>query len=197
MKKGNGMELSFETDRLDMRILNRTDAPKLLHYFKRNEAFLEPWEVKREPAFFTVEHMEGIIEDDILGLNQGHTLRLWLFKKDDPRRIIGSVALSNIVRGAFLSSYIGYRLDGQETNKGYMTEAVRAMVDIAFDRLRLHRIEANIIPRNKASLRTVEKAGFEYEGLSPKYLKINGVWEDHVHMVIRNRALEEDDLEKS
>ncbi len=111
-------------------------------------------------------------------------------KKEDQGRIIGSVALSNIIRGVFQSAFIGYRLDKEEINKGYMTEAIVKMVAIAFEKLSLHRIEANIIPRNTRSIRTVEKAGFEYEGISKKYLKINGVWEDHVHMVILNEAME-------
>lgn len=46
------------------------------------------------------------------------------------------------------------------------------------------------MPRNRASLRVLEKCGFEWEGLSPRYLQIHGVWEDHVHMVRRNRAME-------
>jgi ribosomal-protein-alanine N-acetyltransferase len=54
----------------------------------------------------------------------------------------------------------------------------------------LHRIEANIMPRNAASLRVVEKAGFHREGLAKKYLKINGVWEDHIHMVLLNDRME-------
>jgi ribosomal-protein-alanine N-acetyltransferase len=53
----------------------------------------------------------------------------------------------------------------------------------------LHRIEANIIPRNAASLRVAEKAGFLPEGIARKYLKIHGVWEDHVHMVRMNDAV--------
>ena len=71
-----------------------------------------------------------------------------------------------------------------------MTEAVRETVRIAFEELDLHRIEANIMPRNRASLGVARKAGFYEEGLALKYLQINGVWEDHIHMVIRS------DLEK-
>ncbi|GGH34267.1 GNAT family N-acetyltransferase [Paenibacillus segetis] len=44
--------------------------------------------------------------------------------------------------------------------------------------------------RNGASLRIAEKLGFYHEGLAPKYLKINGVWEDHIHMVLRNESME-------
>jgi ribosomal-protein-alanine N-acetyltransferase len=64
------------------------------------------------------------------------------------------------------------------------------VVEYAFDVLGLHRLEANIMPRNKASLRVVEKLGFSEEGLSRKLLLINGRWEDHVRMVKLNTALE-------
>jgi len=184
------MDIQFKTPRLTLKCLNESDAEALLDYFKKNADFLQPWEVVREPSFYTVENMKNLIEDDMNGLRAGHTLRFWIVKNDNPDRLIGSVALSNIIRGVFQSAFLGYRLDKDEVNKGYMTEAIQKMVAIAFDKLKLHRIEANIIPRNKRSIRTVEKAGFEYEGISKKYLKINGVWEDHIHMVILNEAME-------
>lgn len=45
------------------------------------------------------------------------------------------------------------------------------------------------MPKNKMSLRVVEKLGFYNEGLSYKYLKINGNWEDHIHMVLLNNNI--------
>ena len=56
------------------------------------------------------------------------------------------------------------------------------------EELGLHRIEANIMPCNLPSLGVAEKCGFVREGLSRKYLKINGVWEDHIHMVRLNET---------
>lgn len=163
------MDLQFQTQRLVLKTLNKADALDLLNYFRRNASFLEPWEVKRDETFYTIENMESLITDDFAGLKAGHTLRFWIAKKEYPNRIIGSVALSNIIRGVFQSAFIGYRLDEKEINKGYMTEAINEMVLIAFGKLKLHRLEANIIPRNKRSIRTVEKkAGFEYEGVSKK-----------------------------
>ncbi len=184
------MALRLETDRLILRTLSREDTSRLLDYFKRNRDFLGRWEVKRDADFYSLGTMQALIVDDIEGLRAGNTLRLWIFKKNDESRIIGSVALSNIVRGAFQSAYIGYRLDKQEINRGYMREAVEKIVEVAFKRLKLHRIEANIIPRNIPSRRMIENAGFTYEGISRKYLKINGVWEDHIHMVILNEEME-------
>ncbi|KNF08661.1 acetyltransferase [Gottschalkia purinilytica] len=76
-----------------------------------------------------------------------------------------------------------------EVNKGYITEAIKKGIDIMFNNYGLHRIEANIMPKNKPSLRVVGKLGFYNEGLARKYLKINGVWEDHIHMVLLNDNL--------
>lgn len=67
-----------------------------------------------------------------------------------------------------------------------MTEAVGKVTEIAFGRLGLHRIEANIMPWNTRSLRVVQKNGFVNEGIARDYLLINGKWEDHIHMVKLN-----------
>ena len=70
---------------------------------------------------------------------------------------MGSIGLNDVVWGAFCSAFLGYKLDAAYTGKGYMTEAVRLVVEYAFTQLGLHRIEANVMPRNTASLRVVEK----------------------------------------
>lgn len=95
-------------------------------------------------------------------------------------------ALNNVVWGAFYSCFLGCKLDVELINRGYMTTAVQAVTEFAFRRLHLHRIEGNIMPKNKPSLRVLEKCGYQNEGLSKSYLKINGRWEDHIHMVKLN-----------
>ena len=67
-----------------------------------------------------------------------------------------------------------------------MTEAIKRTVQIMFDDFELHRIEANVVPRNSRSLKVMEKLGFEKEGLSKRYLEINGKWEDHIHFAVYN-----------
>jgi len=114
--------------------------------------------------------------------------KVWLFKKEDTgfAKVIGLVSLNNIIRGCFQSAHLGYGLDQQETKQGFMTEAARAVVDFAWEVLSLHRLEANIMPNNKASFGVIEKLGFHQEGYSYKYLHINGMWQDHVRMVLLN-----------
>ena len=63
--------------------------------------------------------------------------------------------------------------------RGYMTEALALVLRRAFGPLRLHRVEANIQPGNRASIALVRRAGFRREGLSRRYLKIGGRWRDH------------------
>lgn len=68
-----------------------------------------------------------------------------------------------------------------------MTEAVTYAVGFAFKELGLHRIEAGVMPHNKASIRLLEKAGFEKEGIARENVRINGKWEDHQILSLINR----------
>ncbi len=93
--------------------------------------------------------------------------------------VVGSINVSEIVRGNFQSAYLGYQIGAPFARRGYMTEALALSLRFAFERLRLHRVEANIQPGNRASLTLVRRAGFRREGLSRRYLKIAGRWRDH------------------
>lgn len=180
------MQKAYETERLILKVLNKAHAPLVLDYYLRNKSFLEEWEPVRSKEFYTKEFQERQMDNELSDMESKRTLRLWLFKKEDPSKIIGSIGFNNIVWGAFLSCHLGYKLDKDEVNKGYMTEAVQKGIEIMFNDYGLHRIEANIMPKNKPSLRVAEKLGFYHEGLARKYLKINGRWEDHIHMVLLN-----------
>lgn len=184
------MKRQLETARLLLCSADRTDAPAVLDFVKRNAVYLEQWEIKRTPFYYTEEMQAQLLERDEKEFAEGRLFRVWLVPKSDKERIIGSVALSNIVRGAFQSCHLGYKMDAGQRNKGFMTEAIRAVVRHAFADMRLHRIEANIMPRNEASLHVVRKLGFQEEGLARRYLNINGKWEDHLHMVLLNEAME-------
>lgn len=93
--------------------------------------------------------------------------------------IAGVININEIVRGSFCSGYLGYYAFLPHQGKGYMSEGLRQVVDRAFSRLALHRLEANIQPGNRASRRLVEGVGFRLEGYSERYLKIAGRWRDH------------------
>ncbi|TVX95346.1 GNAT family N-acetyltransferase [Cohnella terricola] len=184
------MQDDYVTHRLILRTLGEDGASQVLDYVTRNKEFLQPWEPLRSPDFYSLDAQREMLRFDRECIDQGILFKVWISKQSDPERIIGSVSLSNIVRGVFLSCHVGYKLDARELNKGYMSEALEKVAGIAFQQLGLHRLEANIMPRNAASLRIAEKAGFQPEGLAKKYLKINGKWEDHIHMTLLNEDME-------
>jgi ribosomal-protein-alanine N-acetyltransferase len=99
-------------------------------------------------------------------------------------RFVGEITLSSIQRGPLQSAYIGYWIGEAMAGQGLMPEAVVTMLQYAFESLRLHRIEINIIPRNAPSRRVVEKLGLRFEGIAERYLEIDGAWEDHARYAI-------------
>ncbi|WP_433940316.1 GNAT family N-acetyltransferase [Paenibacillus lautus] len=181
------MSITLQTSRLQLKTVDRERAADVLDFIVRNDQFWKIWEPARGAEFYTLEKQAEILAAESRSIADGSLLKVWLHQDDE---MIGSIAISNIVRGVFQSAHVGYKLAQSHTGKGYMTEALSAVVSYCFDTLELHRLEANIMPRNKASMNVVKRLGFYEEGLAIKYLKINGVWEDHLHMVLRNERME-------
>lgn len=98
--------------------------------------------------------------------------------------IVGVFNLSQIVHGALMSAYLGYYVAALHAHNGYMRAGLQLALRHAFRDLKLHRLEANIQPRNVASRSLVQQAGFRLEGFSPRYLKIGGRWRDHERWAI-------------
>ena len=98
--------------------------------------------------------------------------------------IFGIFTLSQIVRGAFQSAYLGYYGHARHARRGYMRAALELVLDHAFGPLALHRVEANIQPGNAPSIALARGAGFRLEGFSPRYLLIGGRWRDHERYAI-------------
>jgi len=98
--------------------------------------------------------------------------------------LVGVFNITNIVRGAFQSGYLGYYVFAGHERQGLMRKGLEAVVRFAFQNLKLHRLEANIQPTNVASIALVKACGFLQEGYSPRYLKINGRWCDHERWAI-------------
>jgi ribosomal-protein-alanine N-acetyltransferase len=113
------------------------------------------------------------------------------FVCDEMKRICGVINLSEVVRGSFQSAYMGYYALSPFAGKGYMSAGIELVLQLAFGELELHRVEANIQPKNRRSIELVRRAGFRLEGLSPRYLRIGGRWRDHERwaMTLEDREL--------
>lgn len=182
------MYKSYETERLVLRVIDGTFAQSVLDYFNRNREHLKQFDPLRSENFYKVESRKKAIEKELIDIENEKQLRLWIFKKSDANyeKIIGTICFSHIIKGFFLSCYVGYSIDFEEANKGYITESLEKGIEIMFDEYKLHRIEATVMPKNIPSLKVLEKLNFKNEGLSEKYQRINGKWEDHIHMVLLN-----------
>jgi ribosomal-protein-alanine N-acetyltransferase len=112
------------------------------------------------------------------------TERGFLVCRRDDDALAGVYNLSQIARGFFESAYMGYYAFAPAAGQGLMAEGLDLVLRHIFRKLKLHRVEANIQPDNERSKRLVERAGFRYEGYSPRYLKIGGRWRDHERWAI-------------
>jgi [ribosomal protein S5]-alanine N-acetyltransferase len=176
----------IETERLILRMLDESDINELIDYYKRNKTFLEPWIPKFGNEFFTYGFQLNRINFEKELRDKGSEYRFRIFKKEIPERNIGNVSVSNIVRGVLQSGVLGYSIDEKENGKGIATEAIKKIIQVSFNELNLHRLEANVIPANIASIKVLEKLNFIREGYSKNYCRINDKWQDHIRFAIIN-----------
>ncbi len=104
--------------------------------------------------------------------------------RNEDGALAGAFNFGDIARGALQSAYLGYFAFAPHAGCGYMAEGLELALDLAFRTLELHRVEVNVQPENLRSLAFAERAGFRREGFSPRYLKIQGRWRDHVRCAL-------------
>ena len=183
------MHKLFETKRLNAFILDQGGARQLVSYEVKNREYFRQYSIARNDSYFTYANFLHVCENQHKLFEQNRKLPL-VFSLKGKGKIVATVNLNEIVYGVFRSCTIGYSVDAELTRRGIGKEAVSKVVEYAFDTLLLHRIEANIMPRNEASLALASSLGFCNEGLSRNYLYINGNWEDHINMVLLNDRLD-------
>ncbi|MFL6067148.1 MAG: GNAT family N-acetyltransferase [Gaiellaceae bacterium] len=152
-----------------------SDRDTFLRLVRASRELHRPWvyapETPREFAAFLARASDA-------------TGRCFLVCRQEDDALAGVYNLSQIARGFFQSAYLGYYAFEPHAGQGLMSEGLDLVLRHSFRGLKLHRLEANIQPDNDASRRLVERAGFGYEGYSPRYLKIGGRWRDHERWAI-------------
>jgi [ribosomal protein S5]-alanine N-acetyltransferase len=168
----------MESGDVAIKPLRQKYAEAMLQLLLRNRAFLEPFEPKRDEAFYTLEEQAKAAKQAEEDWESGAGYGFGIFLEDS-QELIGRISLRNVSRGAWQSCTLGYFLDQANNGKGYMTQAAKLIVGFALEEAGLHRVQAAVMPRNLPSIRVLEKVGFAYEGYAKFYLRINGIWEDH------------------
>ena len=165
-----------DTARVGLRVLERADREPFLALARESRELHRPWTYppERSDQF-----------DDLYSRSRRDDFACLLAcLAEDERAIVGVFTISQIVRGAFQSAYLGYYANQRHAGQGLMREAMEQVLDHAFGPLALHRLEANIQPGNQPSIALARGAGFRLEGFSPRYLLIGGQWRDHERFAI-------------
>ena len=178
------MKFIYETDRLILRLLGEEEAPAVLQFYRKNRAVFEPYEAIHPEQFYTESYQRTLLNCE-LSLTLKHSLiRFYVFRKENPDEIIGTVCFRNIDRSTYYSCEVGYRFSPAYWHKGYAREALAFGIQLMFEEFHLHRIEAAVMPGNTASIRLLESLGFQQEGVAREYALIQGKWEDHIRFAL-------------
>ena len=170
-------ELRVQGKGIKIQGLTPGDAEEVLEYYLRNREFLRCFEPVRDESFYTLDSQRRTLTESYKQFLNGSGVNFGIYKNN---KLIGKIRISNIVMGVFKNAFIGYSMDEKEQGKGYMKEAVKLVVEYAFEELDLHRIEATTLIDNEKSQRVLKNCGFKELGISEKYLYINGEWRDHM-----------------
>ncbi len=160
----------FESERVRLRYLDAADEAEFLALVRESRTLHRPWAYPPERPDQFADLLAKCRRDDSMCL---------LATDRGTGAIAGVFTISQIVRGAFQSAFLGYYAGASFAGRGYMRDALQLVVDLAFGPVALHRLEANIQPGNAASIALAKSAGFRLEGFSPRYLLIGGQWRDH------------------
>jgi ribosomal-protein-alanine N-acetyltransferase len=160
-----------------LRPLRRGDLRTWTEIRARSDEWLRPWEATPPPA----GPAGGMSFRQMVRMHtaQARADEALPWAVTFEGRLAGQLSVSNIVWGSARMGTVGYWIDVELAGRGVMPTAVALAVDYCFFVAGLHRLEVNIRPENRASLRVVEKLGFREEGLRPRLLHIDGAWRDH------------------
>lgn len=164
--------------RVTLRFPRRSHFSEWSTLRRDSRAFLEPWEPRWAPDELDRGGWRHRVRRYREEFAAGSAIALLIFDNANGH-LLGGITLGNIRYGVAQTAQIGYWMGERYAGLGYMQDAINVLISHAFDRMRLHRIEAACIPSNARSIHVLEKAGFTREGLLRSYLRINGVWQDH------------------
>ncbi len=170
--------------RLTLRTMTEHDYNSWLAVRTHNHEWLLKWEPRSASASHLPEDFRSFNNRCAIRERERHLGTGFGFGIFVDEKFVGEITISGVMRGPLQSAYVGYWIDERVAGRGLMPESLVVVLEYCFETLRLHRVEVNIIPRNTASRRVVEKVGIRFEGVAERYLEIDGAWEDHARYAI-------------
>ncbi len=174
-----GPRLRIETERLTLRPPMHSDFRAWASLRAGSEDFLRPWEPVWAPDHLTRRAFTNRVYWAQRAIGGGTAMPLFLCQRETGA-LVGALTLDNVRRGPAQAGTLGYWVGSGHARRGYMGEAIAAVVHHAFTAMDLSRIESACLPENAASRGVLEASGFKYEGVAQSYLQIAGRWRTHV-----------------
>ena len=174
--------VTLESGDLLLRPIRYRDKNEWTEVRSRNSEWLAPWEASNPAPGGALPNYRQMVASLNSQARQASALPFVITERIPgirAPRIVGQLTVSSITWGSAMMATLGYWVDRDRAGKGIAPTAVAMATDHCFRHLGLHRMEINIRPENRASLRVVENLGFRDEGNRERYLHINGKWADH------------------
>jgi ribosomal-protein-alanine N-acetyltransferase len=175
---------TLETPRLVLRQIVAEDLPVMF----RIQSDREVVRYFGRPADASPEDTQKRLELILTGVRECSSIR-WALTPRDSGELVGSGGFWRWDK-AHRWAEIGYELLPSHWGKGLMPEALVAMIRFGFERMELHRVEANIDPANVASRRVLEKLRFVCEGVKRENWYYEGQYTDTAHYGLLRRDFE-------
>jgi len=169
-------------ERVFVRPPERGDYEEWASLRARSRSFLAPWEPSWTPDALNRAGFRARIARYAEDWRTDQGYNFFIFNTNEA--LAGGIGLSNVRRGVAETASLGYWIGEPFARQGYMSAALGLVLDFAFDRLRLHRVEAACLPTNVPSRSLLLRIGFGQEGYARQYLLIDGKWQDHLLFAI-------------
>lgn len=180
------MSFKLTTNRLILQIEDAAKAGDVLSFYQNNRSLFEYFEPTRPHNFYTLAYQKAAMQYEYSEIIKGKSLRYYIYLKETPDTIIGSVNFSRMEHSPFSKASLGYKLDASYHGHGYATEACQAAIPVIFSNYNIHRIEARVSPDNIPSIKLLERLAFRYEGIEYQSVEVNGTYRDHYRYSLIN-----------
>lgn len=173
---------------MELTLLRKQDASQLWAFETQHRAYFESWINARASDFYTPEGFDRALQTALQqqAAEQAFHYLIW-----QGGELAGRINLTQVRQAHFHSATLGYRIAPSHSGQGLASEAVRAVMQQAFHTHGLQRLEATARPENPASIRVLEKNGFQQFGHSRCSVMLHRQWFDLLYFEAHAQPLQQ------
>lgn len=168
----------YETQRLLLRILSPEHCHSVLRFYRENHEAFMPFVPFIPENYYTADYQRSVLTLEYNFFLKQKGVRFYIFLKEHPAKIIGTISFMDIKRQYSQSASVGYRFGAKWQHKGLAFESMQKGIQIMFDEEKLHRLEAFVQPENEPSRQLLKRLEFQFEGISYSHTKMLKGWRD-------------------